>query len=79
MPFMEYCLYIIRCCVIILVAGYATVYDASGVTTTDSSILGAYGNSFTFVTVKGGRHEVPETAPAQALDMLSRLLGNTGF
>lgn len=51
------------------VAGYATAYDVSS--------LGA--GSFEFVTVKGGRHEVPETAPAQAFELLTRLIDNTAF
>ena len=46
------------------VAGYATRYAA---------------NNFTFATVKGGRHEVPETAPEQALELLSRLVGGRQF
>lgn len=36
------------------VGGYATRYE----------------NNFTFITIKGGRHEVPETAPEQSLEML---------
>jgi len=46
------------------VAGYATRYEP---------------NNFTFITVKGGRHEVPETAPWQALEMLRRLLSGENF
>lgn len=46
------------------VGGYATVYDA---------------NDFTFVTVRGGRHEVPETAPEQAFEMLRRIVTKEGF
>ena len=53
------------------VAGYATKYDVSNV--------GDKVGSFEFVTVKGGRHEVPESAPAQALEMLDRLLTGTDF
>lgn len=53
------------------VGGYATKYDVSGV--------GAAKGSFEFITVKGGRHEVPETAPAQALEMLRRLLNDQFF
>lgn len=50
------------------VAGYAVEYDVS-----------SFGSgSFQFITVRGGRHEVPETAPAQAMEMLTRLItGNT--
>lgn len=46
------------------VGGYATTYTA---------------NDFTFVTVRGGRHEVPETAPEQAFEMLRRVLTQDGF
>jgi len=45
------------------VAGYATSYE----------------NGFTFVTVKGGRHEVPETAPEAALELFRRVITGTGF
>jgi cathepsin A (carboxypeptidase C)/serine carboxypeptidase-like clade 1 len=31
------------------------------------------------VTVKGGRHEVPESAPAQAMELLTRLIDGTPF
>lgn len=51
------------------VAGYATQYDVTG--------LG--GGSFEFITVKGGRHEVPETAPAQALEMVTRMINAQPF
>lgn len=51
------------------VAGYATEYDVSA--------LGS--GSFEFITVKGGRHEVPETAPAQALELLNRLVNGKTF
>jgi cathepsin A (carboxypeptidase C)/serine carboxypeptidase-like clade 1 len=51
------------------VAGYATSYDVSA--------LG--GGSFEFVTIKGGRHEAPESAPAQSLEMLTRALDGTPF
>ena len=54
----------------VLVAGYATSYDVS-------SLKGT--GSFEFVTVKGGRHEVPESAPGQALELLSRLVEGTPF
>jgi len=52
------------------VAGYATQYDVS-----------QYGSkgSFEFITVKGGRHEAPETAPAQSLEMIQRLIDGTFF
>mmetsp|Transcript_32421 Transcript_32421/g.95403 ORF Transcript_32421/g.95403 Transcript_32421/m.95403 type:complete len:214 (-) Transcript_32421:186-827(-) len=46
------------------VAGYAVRYAA---------------NNFSFVTVKGGRHEVPETAPEQALELITRLVSGAQF
>jgi cathepsin A (carboxypeptidase C)/serine carboxypeptidase-like clade 1 len=46
------------------VGGYATRYE---------------NNDFTFITIKGGRHEVPETAPRQALEMLRRFLASEPF
>ncbi|CAE7624272.1 CTSA, partial [Symbiodinium microadriaticum] len=51
------------------VGGYAVEYDVSG--------LGD--GSFEFITVRGGRHEVPETAPAQAMEMLTRLVNGQVF
>lgn len=51
------------------VAGYSTVYDVSALGT----------GSFTFLTVKGGRHEVPASAPAQAFEMITRIVNNTPF
>jgi carboxypeptidase C (cathepsin A) len=51
------------------VAGYSTTYDVSNL-----------GNgSFAFVTVKGGRHEVPETAPGQAMELLTRMINLQEF
>ena len=47
------------------VGGYATRYTTP--------------YNFTFLTIKGGRHEVPETAPAAAFDMLTRLLTGDSF
>ena len=47
------------------VAGYATVYDTP--------------HNFTFATVRGGRHEVPETAPEQALELITRLITGEPF
>lgn len=52
------------------VAGYAVNYDISSLSPS---------HSFSFVTVRGGRHEVPATAPAQALEMISRITSGTGF
>eukprot|EP00755_Sulcionema_specki_P006138 Sspe_Gene.34647::Locus_16828_Transcript_2_2_Confidence_0.667_Length_2483::g.34647::m.34647/K16296/SCPL-I; serine carboxypeptidase-like clade I len=46
------------------VGGYATRYAK---------------NNFTFITIRGGRHEVPETAPWRALSMLSKLLNGEQF
>jgi len=45
------------------VGGYATVYNSN----------------FTFVTVRGGRHEVPETAPTRALAMIEYLISGKQF
>ena len=36
-------------------------------------------HNFSFITVRGGRHEVPETAPEQALEMLRRVLSGEDF
>ena len=30
-------------------------------------------NGFTFITIRGGRHEVPETAPQRAFEMLNKV------
>lgn len=49
------------------VGGYATTYKAPS------------GFNFTFITIRGGRHEVPETAPDKALEMVSRLLTGEPF
>eukprot|EP01061_Rhynchopus_euleeides_P012090 TRINITY_DN216_c0_g1_i1.p1 TRINITY_DN216_c0_g1~~TRINITY_DN216_c0_g1_i1.p1 ORF type:complete len:472 (+),score=190.02 TRINITY_DN216_c0_g1_i1:39-1418(+) len=38
-----------------------------------------YQNNFTFITVRGGRHEVPETAGFKALEMVDRLVSNRNF
>ena len=35
--------------------------------------------AFTFVTVRGGRHEVPETAPDRAFAMFQNFLAGTSF
>ncbi len=53
------------------VAGYAVNYDIS-------SLPGAKG-SFEFITVRGGRHEVPETSPAQSIELLNRMFNNVRF
>jgi carboxypeptidase C (cathepsin A) len=52
------------------VAGYATKYN----TGSQSSY-----SAFTFITIKGGRHECPETAPAQATQMILNLINNADF
>ena len=49
-----------------------------------SSQVGGYAtryakNNFTFVTVRGGRHEVPETAPDKAFAMIKGLLSGWTF
>jgi len=51
------------------VAGYATKYTTQG----------KPGTGFEFITVRGGRHEVPETAPGKALEMLNRIIAGTDF
>ena len=38
-----------------------------------------YAHNFTFITVRGGRHEVPETAPASSFEMLRRFLRGIDF
>ena len=53
------------------VGGYATVFDVPGADAADAS--------FTFTTVRGGRHEVPETAPFKALAMITRFTSLKGF
>ena len=49
------------------VGGYSTVYNAGN------------GHNFTFITIRGGRHEVPETAPDKAFDLLRRLISGEEF
>jgi len=50
------------------VAGYATAYDVSQLA--DGNAKG----SFEFITIKGGRHEAPESAPGQSFEMLKRVI-----
>ena len=38
-----------------------------------------YAHNFTFITVRGGRHEVPITAPASSFEMLRRFLRGIDF
>ena len=38
-----------------------------------------YAHNFTFITVRGGRHEVPVTAPASSFEMLRRFLHGIDF
>jgi len=47
------------------VGGYATRYSTA--------------HNFTFITIRGGRHEVPETAPVSSFEMLNRLLTGAQF
>ena len=47
------------------VGGYATRYNTKF--------------NFTFITVRGGRHEVPVTAPVSSFEMLYRLLNDIAF
>jgi serine carboxypeptidase-like clade 1 len=49
---------------------------------TDDQVSGyatAYEQDFTFVTVKGAGHMVPQYKPVQALDMLDRFIHNKAF
>ena len=52
------------------VAGYAVGYDISALPSE---------HTFEFVTVKGGRHEVPESAPAQGLELITRIVNSQSF
>ena len=67
------------------VAGHAVVYDVDinskkkTKKTNPSSKRSERGGGFTFITIRGGRHEVPETAGEQALEMIRRLTGNIDF
>lgn len=54
---------------LLLVGGFAIDYDTSA----------SSDKSFQFITIKGGRHEVPMTAPAQALEMVRRVLAGEKF
>ena len=47
------------------IGGYAIEFDVPG--------------RFVFTTVRGGRHEVPETAPDRAFEMLKRFLNGKKF
>ena len=47
------------------VGGYATTYKSA--------------KGFTFATVRGGRHEVPETAPGKGLELMRKLVTNSEF
>ena len=47
------------------VGGYATRYES------------AY--NFTFITIRGGRHEVPETAPVSSFEMIRRMVMGEQF
>jgi len=47
------------------VGGYATRYETA--------------NNFTFITIRGGRHEVPETAPAASFEMIRRMVMGEQF
>jgi len=37
------------------------------------------GKMFSFITIRGGRHEVPETAPDKAFQLIERLTGDIPF
>ena len=49
------------------IGGYATEYKTTG------------NGSFEFITVKGGRHEVPETEPKKAFVMINKFLDGERF
>ena len=38
-----------------------------------------YAHNFTFITIRGGRHEVPESAPVSSYEMLRRFLNGIDF
>ena len=38
-----------------------------------------YAHNFTFITIRGGRHEVPESAPVSSYEMLRRFLNDIDF
>jgi cathepsin A (carboxypeptidase C)/serine carboxypeptidase-like clade 1 len=38
-----------------------------------------YKNPLTFITIRGGRHEVPETAPNKALELVKHLVSGEPF
>jgi carboxypeptidase C (cathepsin A) len=48
-------------------AGYVTVYE------------GAPGHNFTYATVRGASHMVPQTKPLAALVMIDRFVHGEGF
>lgn len=50
------------------VGGYAVEYKSNN-----------YKNPLTFITIRGGRHEVPETSPKKALELLKHLINNEPF
>jgi len=60
------------------VAGYAVEYDVSNAKGSLRK-TSSTSNSFSFITIRGGRHEVPESAPAQAFEMLTRVINNQPF
>jgi carboxypeptidase C (cathepsin A) len=61
-------------------AGYAVQFDVSAARSSRGSNSNNSGKGkFTFTTVRGGRHEVPESAPQQALEMLTRLINGEDF
>ena len=49
------------------IGGYAMEYDTGGE------------GSFEFITIRGGRHEVPETEPVKAFVMLQAFLKGENF
>ena len=54
------------------VGGYATSYTVGNEENGEPS-------GFSFITIRGGRHEVPETAPQRAFEMLNKMFLGKDF
>lgn len=61
------------------VGGYAISYTVKSDLATAAAKGEAAVKGFDFVTIRGGRHEVPETAPNKAFEVLRRLLNQEEF
>ena len=55
------------------------VYNQNAVMEQVGGYATNYANNFTFITIRGGRHEVPETAPASSYEMVWRFLNGIAF